>query len=115
MREWIKMFEDQEADRIAAQDAENDAHSADLYSRESRVEGLIRELCAHDASIELADGSRAVIYDEELNRTARIRTAGPVTLNQLTILARIGDDMMIDESPYGSGIEITMIVKADLG
>jgi len=104
MREFMKLFEDQEDDSEA------------LYAREHYVEHMVRHACAQ-AGIEPLDGAHAVSYDEQDNRTCTLRVGGAVTLEQLMKVAELGSNWTIHGASGGYGVEISFAVdpKHDLG
>lgn len=114
MREWMKLFEDQDDDAAEREQGEIDARMSAVYDRERAVETALVEICDDEASLDI-EGPRAVTYSEENNRLATIRVAGPVTMAQLMILSRVGDDITISHNDSAYGVVIEMIVKPDFG
>lgn len=104
MREFMKLFED-----------ENDDAQA-VYAREHYIEHMVIHACAQAGIDPLAD-SRPVLYDEQDNRTATIRVAGPVTLEQLSKITHLGTGWTIHGASGGYGVQIEFMVdpKLDLG
>jgi nucleoside-diphosphate-sugar epimerase len=103
MRDWIKLFEDQDDDAQA------------LYAREHYIEHMIVHTCAQ-AGMDLVS-QRPILYDEQDNRTATIRVADSVTLEQLAKITHLGSGWTILGAPNGYGVSVQFIVdpKLDLG
>jgi hypothetical protein len=117
MREWMKLVEStyepaNDGRPAEVADAEADEIASAKYDRERVVEDFIAEFLDHDASIEYDSLS----YDEDDNRQATIKTAEPITLNQLELLKQLGGDVVVSSRFDGrDGLSITLIVKENLG
>jgi hypothetical protein len=103
MRDFIKMFEDQEEE-----DRREDERSAAVYDRERMVTARILAVCK-ELDLDLPE-HRGVAYDES-DRSCMIRVDGSITLEQLMKLQSLGSNFIISgnsSTGYGIFVEFTV-------
>lgn len=105
MREWMKLFEDDLADHDAAEDE----RLSGVYERERVVEAHVAAICKAVGLTSFSAG-RAILYQEEMDRTCVIKLDEAVTLSQLEAFKEIADNVAVMGN-HDYGVVLTLTIR----